>query len=142
MTRQAIEKTLSATLREAGWVRLALLFGSVARGRERPESDVDVGFIPSRDDVPLWDEMDLQARLTRACGRTVQLMRLDRAAPGLRWRAARDGIVLHEADPGFMTRFCARAGIEHAELGEVQRAAFRVYRDRLAAGSPGTMGMQ
>jgi hypothetical protein len=53
-----------------------------------------------------------------------------------RWRAARDGIVLREAAPGEATRFRARAGIEHAELAEVQGEAFRVYRERLAARAP------
>ena len=42
-------------------VRLVVLFGSSARGSARPDSDVDLGFLPDRD-LTLGDELALQRR--------------------------------------------------------------------------------
>jgi predicted nucleotidyltransferase len=72
-------------------LRLAVLFGSAARGRTRPDSDVDVGILPNDPDLPLHAELDLQARLERACGRSVDLVRLDRVSSLLKWEVARSG---------------------------------------------------
>jgi predicted nucleotidyltransferase len=69
-------------------LRLAILFGSGARGALRPDSDVDVGIIPCDADLSLRDELDLQARLARACARDVDLVRLDRAPTRLRCGSA------------------------------------------------------
>ena len=61
-------------------LRLAVLFGSAARGALAPSSDVDVGIVPSNPDLSLRDELDLAARLSRVCHREVDLVRLDRAS--------------------------------------------------------------
>jgi len=58
-----------------------MLFGSAVSGRMRPESDVDVGIVPVDPDLPLGAELELQASLEHACGRPVDVIRLDRASP-------------------------------------------------------------
>jgi predicted nucleotidyltransferase len=45
--------TIGDVLADGPPLRLALLFGSAARGRARPDSDVDLGIIPLDPALPL-----------------------------------------------------------------------------------------
>lgn len=117
-------------------LKLAILFGSRARGGDRPDSDLDLAILPVDPSLPLHDENGLVAALEQATGVPVDLVRIDQAPPALRWRIARDGIVLL-SDPGHVApRFLAQEGIEHDELRELEMEAMRRYRARLAAGWP------
>jgi predicted nucleotidyltransferase len=85
-------------------LQIAILFGSRARGSDRPDSDIDLAILP-----------------------------VDSA---LRWRIARDGIVLLSDPPHAAPRFLARTGIEHDEHRALEVDAMRRYRARLAASHP------
>jgi len=61
-----------ATLREYGVIK-AQLFGSTARGTDRPDSDVDL-LVAFERPVTLFQQMDLANELSRQCGRTVDVM--------------------------------------------------------------------
>ena len=87
-------------------LRLLILFGSRARGDARKQSDWDLGYLaePGLDaDALLLDVVN-----TLATDR-VDLVDLARAGAQLRFRAARDGQVLHEAEPGLFARFWVEA---------------------------------
>lgn len=99
-----------------------------------PRSDVDVGIIPADPELPPHAELELRARLERALGRPVDLVRLDRATTLLRWRAALEGVPVLEASPVEHKRFVAEAAIEHAELAPALERAMETFRRRLAAG--------
>jgi predicted nucleotidyltransferase len=79
-------------------VRLAVVFGSVARGDERPDSDLDL-LVRLRDDSH-FGLAGLGERLRHASGRTVQLVSLEEAqrAPLLLADVLRDGRVLVDRD--------------------------------------------
>lgn len=118
---------LRTVLARAGGVRLAILFGSHARGAARPDSDVDIAMLPVDPKLPLHDELSLQAALSATCGRDVDLVRIDTDDVLLRWEIAKDGILLFEARPGVAARFRAEAGIawdEHRPLFESTRRRF------------------
>ena len=117
-------------------LQLAILFGSRARRSARPDSDIDIAILPVEPELSLRDEGLLVANLERAAGASVDLVRLDRAAPALRWRIARDGVVLLSSPSHVAPRFLARAGIEHDELRDLEIDAMRRYRARLAAEAP------
>jgi predicted nucleotidyltransferase len=87
-----------ATLRTLPNVRLAVLYGSVARGEEADESDVDVLVELRSDDLPA--RADLRARLRAATGRDVQLVGIGEAerSPLLLADVLRDGRVLIDRD--------------------------------------------
>ena len=78
-------------------IRQLALFGSVARGEAREESDVDVyvefeaGFHPSLG----W--FDLEEELERLLGRHVDLSRKSLLKPRVRREALRDAVVLYES---------------------------------------------
>ena len=137
---KSVDHPIAAKLQSALTVRpdieLAVLFGSAARQQMRTDSDVDVGFVPTTTAMTLREELDLQAELGKACGRVVDLVRLDTATTLLRWRAAREGVLIRAHPPTAWSRFRARAAIEHADFGPaLERGAERIRR-RLATGSP------
>jgi predicted nucleotidyltransferase len=89
---------LREELRTEPSVRLAVLFGSSARGREHRRSDLDLLVeldSPSRDRLARLEE-----RLSSGTGREVQLVsaRDAQASPGLLADALRDGRVLVDRD--------------------------------------------
>ncbi len=129
-----VRAALTEALAEAGGIRVALLFGSTARGDERPDSDVDIGFVPMDPGMTLGDELALQARLERVAGRTVDLVRLDLADPMLRWRAAKDGVVLLSLAPGDAARLIAEIALEHADLAPLVEAGAERFRRAVVAG--------
>jgi len=131
----ALESTILEPLRRAlatgPSLRLAMLFGSAATGRMHPESDLDIGIVPVDPDLPLRAELELQASLERACGRPVDLIRLDRASTLLRWEAARRGVPLVARSRHELIRFVAGAALKHADLAAALSHAEELFRSRL-----------
>ena len=131
---------LAATLRDVlargPSLRIAILFGSRARGTARPDSDVYVAVLPSDASLSLAAENALGAELERAARLPVDLVRLDQASDALAWRIARDGIVLLSDPPFAAGRWIARVGIEHDEHAELEARAVRTYAAALARGAP------
>jgi predicted nucleotidyltransferase len=126
-------RMLRAALAGGPALRLALLFGSAARGELRADSDLDLAIEPADGGLPLRAELDLQVALERATGRPVHLVRLDRAPLLLRWRVASEGVVLLAEPPVARVLFLAGTAAEHAELGPGFAEAARRYRTRLLA---------
>ena len=132
----ASENALRGTLENWPGLRLAVLFGSSARGEAHADSDLDVGVLlaPGAD-----SESALQVALARATGRGVDVVRLDRAPPLLRFEIARDGRVLVERAPHSWPDFRARAMTDWWDWSPlarlVQEAAARRLRGALAHGS-------
>lgn len=105
-------------------VRLAVLFGSVARGQADAESDVDV-LVRIRGG---WrEEAEAALALEEALGRPVQLVTVDQAPPLLLADVLRDGRVLADRDGDWArlqrrSRSVARAA--RADEGRLERAAW------------------
>jgi predicted nucleotidyltransferase len=89
---------LRALLRTERNVRFAGLFGSRARGDERPGSDVDLLVV--LDDDAIFRQLDLERRLEAPLGLPVQLVTVDdaRRAPLLLASAIEDCRVLVDRD--------------------------------------------
>ncbi|HVL35599.1 MAG TPA: nucleotidyltransferase domain-containing protein [Burkholderiales bacterium] len=83
-------------------IACALLFGSAAKEAARRMSDLDVGVVArARADVASLERehLELVARLSRAAGRDVDLVILDRAEPLLGRQAFLHGRALFDRDP-------------------------------------------
>src|SRR5437773_11517005 len=101
-------------------VRLAYLFGSVARGEDRRSSDVDVGvvFLP----VPAPVQLDqLASDLEAATGRRVDLVVLNEAAPLLTHEAIRAGRVIVCRDDDERVEFETRATTRYLDTAHLRR---------------------
>jgi len=99
-------------------LRIAVLFGSRARGSARADSDVDIAILPERD-FTLGEENELAASLSSAVGVEVDLVRLDRADPLLAREVAVTGSVLFESRPGAFAAFRAGAISEWLDFEEM-----------------------
>jgi uncharacterized protein len=133
MDREALVAALRVALAEAP-VRLAILFGSAARDRQRADSDLDVAFLPRDPALTLGAELRLQADLERACRRDVDLVRIDRADLVLAWQIARHGVLLCADPPAEYARFVMRASADYLDAEPVLTAAAQLYARRLAEG--------
>ena len=91
-------------------VDLLVVFGSAARGADRPRSDIDVG-VRLRDDSPAARRA-VELALGRSLRREVDVVYLDEAAPLLRFQIAREGVLIHEAAPHLWPDFRARAMLD------------------------------
>jgi predicted nucleotidyltransferase len=120
---------IRAALSRLPQVRLAVLFGSRARGTERASSDVDLGVLlhPSTAELRTQTEVEL----ARACPLRVEVIHLDHAPPQLRFEVARDGKLLLERDPGAWTNFKARAMVDWWEWAPTARRIHQAAIDRL-----------
>ena len=115
-------------------VRLAILFGSTARGTQRIDSDIDIGIVPEDPELSLNEELTLQTELSRVSGRQVDLVRLDRASTLLRWQVVRYGRALVEAVPFAAARFTADTVAEYLDFAPAFERAAENFRRGLTAG--------
>ena len=90
--------TLSRALRTEHNVRFALLYGSAARGTDTSDSDVDL--LVAMRDASLDRVVDLEAKLSAALARRVDIVRLEdaRRSPSFLANATREGRVLVDRD--------------------------------------------
>jgi len=98
--------------RMAAWpeLKLAVLFGSTARGQARPKSDVDLGILLDPYSAQL--RFRVEADLGRAAGRPVDVVLLDDAPPLLRFEIAREGVLLFQREDHLWTDFKTRAMVD------------------------------
>lgn len=98
----------------------AYLFGSVARGQERPDSDVDVGVVLAATRTLALEDLDRIARmqdgLSALLGRTVDLVAMNGAAPDLLHRILVDRVLLFDGDPEQRIEFEIHARNEYFDL--------------------------
>ena len=97
--RTALIEALRRALGHRQEVRLAMLFGSRARGCARPESDVDVAV-----EAPGVDLWTLAADLSQAVGLEVDVVDLRRAGYPLLKSVLRDGLVVHQGQQVAQTK--------------------------------------
>lgn len=117
-------------------VRLLVLFGSTARGKAEPRSDVDLGVLLDPYSAALRFKVD--AELGRAAGREVDTVLLDDAPPLLRFEITKDGVLLFEREEGLWTHFKAKAMVDWWDWAPTFRmmsdASIRRLREKIADG--------
>jgi predicted nucleotidyltransferase len=125
----AIVERLGAIARRHGGLRLLVLFGSRARGEATVRSDWDLGFLGETS----LDRESLLADLVVAAGtEAIDLVDLDRAGGLVRFRAARDALVLFEAGDGTFARFWFDAVSYWCDMGPIIRAGYEGVLEDLA----------
>jgi predicted nucleotidyltransferase len=120
----AIEARLRASFEEDPRGAVAVyLFGSVARGEARPDSDVDVAMLfaaepPATLDAP---QFAIEIELERLLGCPVQVVALNRASPDLVHRVLRDGRLVLDRDRSARIRFEVRSRNEYFDMAPIRR---------------------
>ncbi|HEX4961246.1 MAG TPA: nucleotidyltransferase domain-containing protein [Thermoanaerobaculia bacterium] len=110
-------------------VRLAVLFGSTARGEARPRSDVDLGILLDPDTRDL--RVEAEAELGRAAEREVDVIFLCEAPPLLRFEISREGVLLFEKEDGLWTGFKVRAMVDWWDWAPYSRMFTKAAVQRL-----------
>jgi predicted nucleotidyltransferase len=123
-------ENLTRALEDVPSVRLAVLFGSAARGAASADSDIDIGVSLERGS---GFSPALRVALERAAGRTIDLVYLDTAPPLLRFEIARDGVVLVERDAHGWAEFRAHAMIDWWDWAPTARQMHQTMASRLRA---------
>jgi len=107
--------------------QLVVLFGSVARGRPLPWSDVDIGVLGGT-----WlEQLKLGAALGRSIGREPHVVDLERAPEALRQEIARQGLLVREGTPGTWADYRAQAFVRWFDLAPLRRWCADGVRRRL-----------
>jgi predicted nucleotidyltransferase len=118
-----LNNRIQQVLAQHGGIRMAILFGSLARARETPQSDLDLAVLK---DAPLSGEakMALIGELSQAIGRPVDLIDLCTAGEPLLGQILKHGIRLMGSD-GDYAELLKRHLFEEAD--------FMPYRRRILA---------
>jgi predicted nucleotidyltransferase len=103
-------------------VELVVLFGSVARGRSRPDSDLDVAV---RCDGPGDPDALYLLLAPRLATSLLDLVDLRRASSLLAFQVARHGQVLYERDAGAFRSFQSLASRRYCDTDKLRRAQRR-----------------
>jgi predicted nucleotidyltransferase len=124
-------RALREGLRTEPNVRLAVLFGSTARGDDHAESDVDI--LVKLRDSHVFRVADLSAKLGALVGRDVQIVRLEQArqTPPFFLRALKEGRVLVDRDREWRTWRRRMSGLER-KARAYRREMSRRAREALA----------
>lgn len=96
----------------------AYLFGSYARGEEKPDSDVDVAVLYTKPPPSTLEGLGLrlEGELESSLGKAVDLVVLNRAPVDLIHRVLRDGILLFDQNTSARIRFEVKARNEYFDL--------------------------
>lgn len=121
-------EALRETLTRIPALRLAVVFGSFARGEARGRSDLDLGVLLANDADDLWD---VQVAVSSVVPRPVDLVDLRRAPPLLRFEIARDGVVLVEGREGEWRRFREQAMLDWWDWAPFARMFHQLAAQRL-----------
>jgi predicted nucleotidyltransferase len=123
-----VERLAEIARRHRG-LHMLVLFGSRARGEATARSDWDLGYLGE----PSLDRDGLLADLVDAAGtEALDLVDLDRAGGLVRFRAARDAVVLFEAGDGPFARFWLAAVSYWCDMGPIIRAGYEGILEDLA----------
>lgn len=130
ISTEAMAERLTDLDRAQPAVELVVLFGSAAKGRARPRSDLDIAVLGDR-------PVDLDALYLVLVPRLgtdhLDLVDLSRAGPLLAFEVARHGRLLFERTPGAFRGFQALASRRYcdtAKLRSAQQRAIRVFLER------------
>jgi predicted nucleotidyltransferase len=112
-----IERLTAELGRASESVIAAWLFGSVARGEARSNSDVDVAVLLASAPQNLAElPLDLEDRLERVTGRRLQVVVVNEAPVDLVHRVLRDGRILLDRDRSHRIRFEVQKRNEYFDL--------------------------
>lgn len=134
------DQRIREAVEDLSGLSILAVFGSRAQGRHRPDSDLDVAILPSRE-VDAEGRRRLQARVAAkldhlaARGR-VDIVFFDEAPELLRHRVFKTGRAVLCRDPDAWKELRVRTMREHGDREDYRRLMRRAQHRRLTEGRP------
>ncbi|GBF77422.1 DNA polymerase subunit beta [Paenibacillus sp. 598K] len=125
---EEITKTLVKTIAPAS----IIMFGSLAKGTFREESDLDLAYLPDKQKLNAYERFRVAAKLADIVGREVDLVDFNDASPVLQIQIIESGLLLYDACPKMRQERYMRAMKEYVMLNDERR---EIVHNRLG-GSP------
>lgn len=120
---------VSAALQRHAELSVAIAFGSVAKGRQRADSDLDVAVLAGRP-LDAAEKLALIEELAGASGRPVDLVDLHGLHGPVLSRLLREGELLLRRDPAALANLSLRAIYDEADFLPYRR---RIIEERRRA---------
>ena len=122
-TTESLHAAIGGALADVPGVAFAVVFGSSVRGTAHARSDVDVALGFGHGRRPAARELGaIVSRLEEVAGRTVDVVVLDDAPPGLAYRIFRDGVAVLVRDRAALVERKARAILEYLDYRPIEEA--------------------
>ena len=121
--RPAIDAVLEGVLAQFPQITLAILFGSIASGRQRPDSDVDIA-VSAAQPLRADEKISLTGMIAERTGRVVDLVDLRTASEPLLGQVLRHGRKILGSDKSYG---------ELINRHLLEQADFMPYRARILA---------
>ena len=95
-TEKLIEANIVAICKNEPSIVAAFLFGSYARGKEKPSSDIDVALLLSEKKTVEFSTLQFAANMEKKLGNRVDVVILNSAGEVLKFQVRRDGKLIFE----------------------------------------------
>lgn len=106
------------------------VYGSVADGTARPDSDIDIAIL-GNEPIPLgWNEIERIGELSARLGRAADLVDLRSVPPLLQFEVVARGQRVAARDPALCDRFETTAVSRYQRLNVERRELFAAIRER------------
>lgn len=138
--REALVELLGELLISEHDVDFAYLFGSLAKGRPRAASDVDVAVHlqgPGSPAERLDRALELEGKIERRTDRTVQAVVLNDAPLELRFNVLAHGILVQSSNDRIRRRFYVDTGRRYYDMAPARELFRRRQRERIRDGTFG-----
>jgi predicted nucleotidyltransferase len=107
-------------------LKLLILFGSRARGEDRPDSDWDFAVLYDKNfdklESSYLDLFPLLGELFNVNRDRIDIVELNHCSPLMKYQVARDGKVIYEKNIGDFLRFHLQAWKEYADTAKFRKA--------------------
>ena len=133
--KSQLKAKIDKALKLYPYIIFAVLFGSIAEGRDTPLSDVDVGIYVSKD-LPLLEQGKLVAELEKALGREVDLVILNEVPskyPELAFRVAARGELILCRDRKSYVEFKTKCFLSYIDAALLREQFRKAHPRRVSA---------
>ena len=128
-----LKNTLHKVLRSFPEVEAAFVFGSVAEGRAREGSDIDLALVPA-DNLLKERKLELLAAMTEAGLDNLDLVILDIEDPVLRYEAIRQNCLVYAREGFDRGGYYSRGMREYFDIEPILAVQREAYKKRLERG--------
>ncbi len=127
------QQQIEEVLRRYEYIEVAILFGSIASGRQTCSSDIDVAVAASRP-LTSGEKIDLIDALALRIGQPVDLVDLNRASGTILHQSLTKGLVLVNKDPMLYARLILKMLYDQADMMPIRNMIVRKRLEAFAHG--------